>query len=461
MKTLECGHESEDPPRRICEHLLNRLGGKPNSVDDPVERAARAHFRRFTGKGLTFDLVCKSCGSNLSTCDSHLRGACYYCFDALIYGTRLGDIQSPDQPSRIGNLKLIHESFPANSTAGRILTLSPARSQDMDFFLALTDRRELVRINLPACDVQSLLQVDSFEVPLGDKLLLATSRDGRLAAIANRLGRQGMVVNTAEKRMTMTLDRGDYRNDLCHFPVAFFDHNHVSYMVHAVDWNRLEISDPLSGHLLTKRDPLEIDEQRRLPEHYLDYFHCGLSVSPDGEWIADNGWVWHPMGIPATWSLEQWRNSNVWESEDGASKKYLCNRGYLWDAPTCWVGNRKLAVWGHGGDDETLVPAVGLFDVITGELTTCFAGPLANYCDPSQLSPGGQRQFSPTDGRLFADEYLFSWMPGASFEVWDLNDGAQLLREPHFCPLAYHPDAKKFISQTPNGSFQLSTLVSV
>jgi len=76
-----------------------------------------------------------------------------------------------------------------------------------------------------------------------------------------------------------------------------------------------------------------------------------------------------------TWNLVRWRDENVWESEDGLSRHYLCDRAYFWDGPLCWIDNTTLAVWGYGSDDDWLQPAVRLFDVTTGKEQDWFPGP--------------------------------------------------------------------------------------
>ena len=66
-------------------------------------------------------------------------------------------------------------------------------------------------------------------------------------------------------------------------------------VVHATDWNRLDVSDPATGERLTLRDLPQPESGQPRPNRYMDYCHAGLSVSPDYEWIADWGWIWHPV----------------------------------------------------------------------------------------------------------------------------------------------------------------------
>lgn len=210
--------------------------------------------------------------------------------------------------------------------------------------------------------------------------------------------------------------------------------------------------------MLTSRGPTAYQRGQERPAHYLDYFQCGLSVSPNCSWLAGNGWVWHPVGVVATWSLKKWLESNVWESEDGPSKKALCWRDYYWDGPLCWIDDRTIAVWGLGEDNILLIPGVRLFDVERGEEKSSFTGPVGGSRKESLQVDGQGQDFIHGAGNLFFDRWLFSWMEGKPFAVWDISDGAQLLEEQQFCPLNYHPRSKEFISVMPDGQFRLSRL---
>jgi hypothetical protein len=68
---------------------------------------------------------------------------------------------------------------------------------------------------------------------------------------------------------------------------------------------------PTTGELLTPRDLPRWGSGEPRPAHYLDYFHCGLTLSPDGAWLVDDGWVWHPMGMLKSFSLRRWLQENV------------------------------------------------------------------------------------------------------------------------------------------------------
>jgi hypothetical protein len=64
-----------------------------------------------------------------------------------------------------------------------------------------------------------------------------------------------------------------------------------------------------------------------------------------------------------------------------------------------------------------------------------------------------------TAGSFVFDRRLFSWAPGLAFSAWDLADGARILEEADFSPLAYHHGTKEFLSVLPDGTIQLSRLL--
>ncbi len=251
--------------------------------------------------------------------------------------------------------------------------MRPVDAQSEPVWVALTASGSLVSVDLAQRVTTSLAQLPPESVNLEEDVSLHLARDGSMAAVVNTYKQQGVVIDLATGQATMRLQRGDYLRGNSVFSVAFFELDGRLLLAHATGWNRLDVADPRTGQILTQRD-YPAHSREKPPEHYLDYFHCGLAVSPNGEWIADNGWVWSPVGMVVSWNLRRWVLENPWESEDGPSKKQLCSRDYFWDGPLCWVDGHMLAVWGLGDDDLLLVPGVRLFDVSTGQELRQFAG---------------------------------------------------------------------------------------
>jgi len=145
------------------------------------------------------------------------------------------------------------------------------------------------------------------------------------------------------------------------FSFAFADVNGRVIAIHRTAWNRLDFSDSATGKLLSVRGPTSYRSGQERPEHYLDYFHGALYVSPSGTHILDDGWVWHPVGSPTCWSLERWLTDNVWESEDGPTRKDVCAREYYWDHGMVWLDDTRVVVGGIGDDDIEIVAGARIF----------------------------------------------------------------------------------------------------
>jgi hypothetical protein len=239
--------------------------------------------------------------------------------------------------------------------------------------------------------------------------------------VVNDHGRKGIVVDTATGRITMELDGGDYFPETVPFASSFAEYHGRSVLVHRTDWNRLDVSDPQSGEVLTQRGPTCYERGESRPDHYLDYFHGRLCLSPDGSALLDDGWIWHPVGAVTVWSLDRWLNDNVWESEDGPSRAELCWRDWYWDRGMCWAGRDRVVVGGLGNDADFILPGARIFareaDGRWREVLT-FAGP---------------------QGDFFADRsYLFT-AHESGLTLWDLTDGARRARIDGFRPSRMHP----------------------
>ena len=254
--------------------------------------------------------------------------------------------------------------------------------------------------------------------PLTPRLIVSPNE--QFCAIVNDYGRYGILVDLQKRQIVISLDRGDYHPETTPFPAAFALHQGKCVLIHGTDWNRVDVSDPASGQLLTERPSPPCQQNEELPEHYLDYFHGRLHLSPNGEWIIDDGWLWHPVGIPSIWSLQEWLIKNVWEAEDGPSRKELCWRTYHWDVAMAFIDNNRVAISGLGDDDEEMQPGARVFDVQAGEEIHAFAGP---------------------SGLFFSDgEHLLSSEPDG-LHFWDVHQGVCIQRLEDFRPQFQIPSA--------------------
>ncbi|NMO18747.1 hypothetical protein HPC49_13270 [Pyxidicoccus fallax] len=428
MSTPACGH-AEPVAGRFCSHLM---------ADDDAE-----HHVRFTGQGTEHDLLCADCADAGASAET-LRTVCATCMRERLGRVfdSLGVIGGPEVLSRPTALRFEHREHTLPALAGTsLLALAPFVQQSRPSWLVVDASGGLLRIDLEGGALIRLGTLSAEDVQLSAPLALHVSPCGRFAAVVNVTGRRGVVMALASGAVTMRLDRGGYHEEHCVFSVAFFRDGSRTRVVHATAWNRLDVSDPATGELLTPRDLPPRERDKPAPPHYLDYFHCGLTVSPDGAWLVDDGWVWQPVGVLRSFSLRRWLHENVWESEDGPSLKELRACGYFWDAPRCFVGERILAAWGFGVDEEQMVDAVMLYDVESGKLLRWFAGP-----------PRGALAF---DGR-----FLFASAKGHGTSVWDLETGERLHQAPELLPTAWHPAARCFLTVLGDGVLRESRLLA-
>jgi len=409
---------------RVCLHLL--------------ESKERNYVCRFTGHGLDYDLICVNCQGVPSTeIEVTLQSVASTKFDELEQGGFWwkGILGRPEVRIRESDLVFEHEllTLPALDDL-QIVNICAVESVP-DLWIGVSSDWRLVWFNFAAGSTRIGPPLSMGQIETGRTTSIQVSRNGDFAAIVNTRGRYGIVVEVATGHVTLNLDRGDYHEDVSNYSVAFVEANGGTLLIHATDWNRLDVSDARSGELLTGRLPISYKEGED-PAHDLNYFHGQLLVSPDQQLVADSGWIWHPIGVVSSWSVRDWLDTNVWESEGGLSRRGFSGRVWYWDGPMCWIDNRHLAVWGYGADDEWLVPAACIFDATTGEQVRWFAGP---------------------KGTMIFDEFLFSWDP-EGMAVWDATTGERLATESGLCPVGYHPRSRRFLTVLDQARFRLSRL---
>ncbi|PYJ61298.1 MAG: hypothetical protein DME24_06775 [Verrucomicrobia bacterium] len=333
-----------------------------------------------------------------------------------------------------------HEIIAPSTSNIRAVAAEPLGA---DSWIVLSADDKLMKFHASEPSLSIVATISELGLTTDQPLSVQVSRDGRFVAVTHTFGRNGVVFDRIKRQVTMQLLRGEYYPEHCKFPVAFLEQNSRQLLIHSTDWNRVDVSDPENGALFSQRNPTSFRRGETQPEHYLDYFHCGLAVSPDGEWVTDNGWVWHPVGIVTTWSLRRWLERNVWESEDGESKKSLCRRDYYWDGPLCWIDNRTVAVWGLGDDDLLLIPGVRLFDVESGAEKLSFAGPVAGSTTFSTQVRGKEQTVSQRVGVLAFDRWLFSWIPQGPFFCLGYQRWRARADRPGFRPVKLPPHTQE------------------
>ncbi|WP_050407594.1 hypothetical protein [Massilia sp. NR 4-1] len=320
------------------------------------------------------------------------------------------------------------QSFPVSH-----LPILDARSVKADYghLLVLTEDGTFHGINLDTGKTAILCSTSLPELPGGDEgsyfgapaFRLHASADGRFAAVVVDRGRTGIVVEIASGKLTMQLDGGDYHEHTVPFSAGFTHFQGRNALIHRTAWNRLDAADPATGESLTSRDIAVYEAGGARPDHYLDYFHGQLRLSPDGSRILDDGWVWHPVSVPRIWSVSDWLGSNPWESEDGPSIMDFPIRED-WNIPACWIDDRHVALWGLSEWDED-------------EFEEVAKGPGAQILDaeskekasperwPMDLKGGKVRELFSDGQRLYiADE--------SGTTAWDIASRSQVSAWPNF-----------------------------
>jgi hypothetical protein len=264
---------------------------------------------------------------------------------------------------------------------------------------------------------------------------LHVSPSGRFAAVVEDYGRYGVVVDLRTGRITTQLDGGDGHPWTVPFSLAFALHRGREVVVHRTAWNRLDVSDPESAQLLTAREPTSYGRGEARPAHDLDYFHGSLHLSPDGRRLLDDGWVWHPVGIPVVWDLQTWLDENIWESEDGPTRRYLADRYYYWDHGMCWIDDRHVALEGIGSDDDHMVAGVRIFDVTQPADSASITWPMVKEV----------AAFAGPSGDLFSDGQQLFTAAEDGLSVWDLATGERTAYGPGFRPRRFCPASGEFV----------------
>jgi hypothetical protein len=407
VETLPCGHVALEGGR-LCRHLL---GERADELDT---------YRVLRGAGVEYALCCLDCAKAGEPPD--LITGCEGCFsrvdDPLLVTGVIGEPEIRRRLEPVSGV-LTEVALPAAP-----LDLAPVGGC-AEQWLLLTDR-ELLRWHSGTGEISSRVEVNlpgKGPERAGGKAAryrVHSSAGGEFAVVAVDYGERGLVVDLASGRVTMKLDRGRYQAEQTEFPAAFLNLDGRPVLVHATKWNRVDLSDPATGVLLT---PREFEVTGKYPAHFLDYFFGALHPSPGGRLIASDGWVWHPVGMPRVWDARQWRFDYVYEPEDGLSARTVRHVAYYWDKPMCWLDDSTLVLAGVGADDEAMIPGAEIYDVNSAVKITAFAGPA---------------------GPLFCDrDQLYSASPGG-LEVWDIGSGVNTGVVPGFVPSRFHPASRQF-----------------
>lgn len=313
--------------------------------------------------------------------------------------------------------------------AGTVVDVAPVTVAGAPAWLLLSDDGRVGRWDAGAGAFEALAAASVPVEPERDRWAdriprprLHASADGGFAAVVHDYGRFGQVLDLRTGRVTMELDNTGDEEETVPFSLAFLEHAGRTLVVHRTAWHRLDVTDPVTGELLTARPPRPNGR-----------FHGAVRVSPDGRRILDDGWVWHPFGAVAVWGVQRWLTEDPHEPEDGAVR--LCERDSYWDCAMTWIDGTRVAVEGIGEDANAMRPGARVFD--TGRVVR-HQPPVGPNAVEVVTVPG-------PSGRFFSDGTVLYSADADGLHSWDPSAGTRLGTVPGFAPTHHHRAAGVFL----------------
>ncbi|MFF5210030.1 YncE family protein [Streptosporangium sp. NPDC000396] len=418
MGPLACGHDAPPYGPPVCEHIRASAG--------PLDFVAR-----YTGAGFGQDRVRCECRARGEAGEPIETGAiCEECFGGG-EGGRAGVMGRPEILEHPLDIDPAIEVTTVPAGLGPISDLAPIGGAGAAW-LALCDDGRIARWEC-ATGVWSVASRTTVSVPEGEKhqpepvRRLHASRDGRFAAVVVDYGERGEVFDLSTGMTTMALDGGDHHAYTVPFSLAFTEHDGRTVVVHRGEWDRLDVSDPATGRLLASWEDA--------------FFHGAVHVSPEGTYIADDCWIWHPVGGVRVWNLRHWLTEDPFKLDDPEggdsdddSAVILVSCEYFWDRPVVWIDDHRVALGPLGDREGELAPGARIF---TLGRTGRDAG------DPPRA--GEVMSFAGPDGRFFSDGGLLFSASQAGLEIWDPSDGARIGVIPGFRPTHHHRQAGELV----------------
>jgi hypothetical protein len=350
-------------------------------------------------------------------------------------GVRAGQPENCDHSSCFNN-SLVRTEIPSGEST--IVDIAPVNQESQSIWLMLAEDGRLLRHDAHEQESEvvgrTILPPEPARDPFDGHALarrLHVSNDGNFAAVVSDYGQFGQVIDLSSGRITLQLDGGDYEPETVPFSFRFASWQGRVVAIHRTAWNRLDVSDASSGQLLSERGPTSYQNGEQPPEHYLDYFHGSLYMSPKGTRILDDGWVWHPVGIPVVWSVDQWLSGNVWESEDGETKRDVCAREWYWDRGMAWLDEDTVAIGGIGDHGDKVVDGARIFDITS-------TGPASPEWRSDWKWAREIAAFAGPAGRFFSDgEWLYS-ASKSGLSRWNTKTGIRTGHIDWFNPTHHH-----------------------
>lgn len=342
------------------------------------------YYIYFTGNGKEYGIICSECNEaeSVQLIENNELSEFYDLNDkGMSFSGIKGVPGIISEPVNISyDIKLLEIEH------GKLLDMT--FKGDLLFILEYSDELSIITYNLQNHTIENRQSITCSNLDYSEAISIYASDSGRYLVIVNTKGRYGYVVELDTGEIILDLDRQDYHNNHCKFSIAFTTKDQEDILIHSTDWNRLDATNLDTRIILTEREDTERD----------DYFNSYLTISPDNTYIANNGWVWHPVGMIKIIRLDKWLTQNPFEAD--ISDNYMLQVEYLWDRPQCWINENQLAVYGFCNSDLHIVDGVLIMDIITDNILDWFPGPAGN---------------------LIFDKYIYSIDRENGLSIWKLN----------------------------------------
>ena len=201
MPVTACPHPDADNTRRVCRHL----------------RATRDadYCKRFTGRGIEYELVCLKCRQYPDQIEANLLWVCFQCFKEIEEeGWWEGVMGQPQILERPAILHFDHETIGLTGAGiEAILDIQAIDAASQSLWVALTTSGQLLAIDLTKRAVSLLSSLPESSLDLRDAVSLHVARNGHMAAVVNTKGQGGVVVDLRTGSITMSLQRDGSNSD--------------------------------------------------------------------------------------------------------------------------------------------------------------------------------------------------------------------------------------------------------
>ena len=220
---------------------------------------------------------------------------------------------------------------------------------------ALTDDCSVLKVDLKTGNIGQVASFPMENLNFDKPILLELSSADRFLVVANTYGQYGYVYDLGKEEVVLTLDRKDYKIENSHFLVNFFRYKDMEYLVHATDWNHIDVFDFAKLENSTQRDTNVYKG-----EAYLDYFYGKGFLSPSQQFLLSSGWVWGAASVLRFIDLEDWLSKTINRPEHNHPADFGI-MSYYWDRALTWVDDDTVVYLfdprEEGMDDEELKEA--------------------------------------------------------------------------------------------------------